>query len=134
MVVLPPVPSESAEWNTNYILFWNSLALDLNRLTVSLLNGPGNTPPSASRYLAILHIAINDAYFAIHPDSKGVATTYLTPNASDPAFKLPDLLGADDAEQAIAGVSITVLHQLYTTPIPSIPFATNFQKTQNPIS
>jgi vanadium chloroperoxidase len=31
MVVLPPT-EEPAEYNTNYILYWNNVALDLNRL------------------------------------------------------------------------------------------------------
>ncbi|KAF4627700.1 hypothetical protein G7Y89_g10457 [Cudoniella acicularis] len=121
MVVLPPL-NEPPEWNTNYILFWNSLALDLNRLTTSV-SGPGNTPPSASRFLAILHIALNDTYFSIHPDKSGEATTYLTPNSSDPNTNLPPLLGAGDAQQASAGAANTVLRQLYTTPDPSIATA-----------
>ena len=130
MVVLPPIVGEPHEYNSNYVLFWNSLALDLNRLTTSLLNGPGNSPPSSSRFLAILHLAINDTYFAIHPDKTGVATTYLTPNDSNLAFSLPPLLGANNATQAVAGTAITVLRQLYTTPAPSIPFTTTDQLTQ----
>ena len=118
MVVLPPV-NEPAEWNTNYILFWNSLALDLNRLVTSVA-GPGNSPPSASRYLAILHLAINDTYFSINPDKSGVATTYLSATSTPPR---PALIGADNAELAVAGAANTVLRQLYTTPDPSIATA-----------
>lgn len=127
MVVIPPV-NEPAVYNTNYILFWNSLALDLNRLTTSV-SGPGNTPPSSSRFLAILHLAINDTYFSIHPDNTGVATTYLTPGSTNPAFALPPLLGANDAQQAVAGAANTVLRQLYTTPSPSISHATTNELT-----
>jgi vanadium chloroperoxidase len=127
MVVLPPV-NEPAEYNTNYILFWNSLALDLNRLTTSI-SGPGNSPPSSSRFLAILHLAINDTYFSIHPDKTGVATTYLTPNSTNPDFALPPLLGANNAQQAVAGAANTVLRQLYTTPSPSISFETTNELT-----
>jgi len=127
MVVLPPV-NEPAEWNTNYVLFWNSLALDLNRLTTSI-SGPGNSPPSSSRFLAILHLAINDTYFSIHPDPAGVAKTYLTPNATPASFSLPPLLGATDAKQAVGGAANTVLRQLYTTPAPSIALATTNELT-----
>jgi vanadium chloroperoxidase len=122
MVLLPPV-NEPAAWNSNYILFWNSLALDLNRLTVSI-GGPAGGPPASSRYLAILHIAINDAYFAIHPDTTGASSTYLDPNSTDPATKLPALVGATDASQAVAAAANTVLRQLYTTPAASIATAT----------
>lgn len=127
--ILPPVVGEPPEYNTNYVLFWNNVALELNRLSTSttILNAPGGNPPWASRFLAILHLAINDTYFSIHPDSTGVATTYLTPDASDATFDLPALDGATDAEQAVAGAALTVLLQLYTTPAPSIPFNTTDQ-------
>ncbi len=126
MVVLPPT-NEPAEYNSNHILFWNSVALDLNRLTVSL-NGPYSGPPAAARALAILHLAINDAYFAINPSS--VAGTYLTPNSPDPSLRLPALLGANDARQAVAGAAEIVLRQLFTTPNPSIANATTDQLRQ----
>ena len=129
MVVLPPT-GEPPEYNSNYILYWNSVALDLNRLTVSLPSGPQNSPPSASRALGILHLAINDAYFAINPDRTGAANTYLTIDHSDPTLRLPAILGASDARQAVAGAANTVLRQLYTTPSPTIPFATTDQLTQ----
>ena len=118
--VLPPVVGEPPEYNSNYILFWNNVALDLNRLSTSLLNAPGNSPPSSSRFLAILHLALNDVYFSIHPDKKGVATTYLSPNNSNPSFSLPPVSGATDAEQGAAGAAITVLNQLYVSTRSSI--------------
>ncbi|KAL8947012.1 MAG: hypothetical protein Q9222_006663 [Ikaeria aurantiellina] len=122
MPVLPPT-GEPAEYNDNYILYWNSVALDLNRLTVSLFNGPQNDPPSAARSLAILHIAINDAYFAIHPSS--TAPTYLTTSGSDLSIRLPPIPSGGDARLAVAGAAITVLRQLYTTPYPTIPNSTS---------
>ena len=124
-IVLPPLPPtlEPPEYNTNYILYWNSVALDLNRLTVPL-RGPNRDPPTASRALGILHLAINDAYFAIRPDLKNISTTYLTPNEANPALRLPDLNGAYDPRQAVAGAATTVLQQLYTTKDPAIATAT----------
>ena len=121
MVLLPPT-EEPAVYNTNYILYWNSVALDLIRLDSSLA-GPQGGPALGARVLGILHIAINDAYFAIKPDKSGVATTYLTKNAPDINFRLPDTRGATDAANAVAGAAITVLEQLYTQANPGITVA-----------
>lgn len=128
MVVLPPT-EEPAEYNTNYIFYWNNVALDLNRLVTSIA-GPQNGPPSAARALGILHLAINDAYFAIKPDLKGIATTYLTPNSTNPAFRLPDVGTAKDPRLAVAGAANTVLLQLYTTRSANVANATTDQLSQ----
>ena len=126
MVVLPPV-NEPAELNDNYILYWNSVALDLNRL-VATIAGPQNAPPAAARALGILHLAINDAYFAIHDDP--INTTYLKPDSSDPDTRLPPVMGAADARQAVAGAANTVLLQQYTTPSPTVATATTLRLSQ----
>jgi vanadium chloroperoxidase len=124
MIVLPPT-EEPAEYNSNYILYWNNVALDLNRLVTSnSINGPQNGPPSAARALGILHLAINDAYFAIKPDPRGIATTYLTPNNANPAFRLPDVGTANDARLSVAGAANTVLLSLYTTRSANVANAT----------
>lgn len=137
MIVLPP-SLEPPEYNSNYVFYWNNVALDLNRLVTSIEGNtnnpppaaPNNGPPAAARALGILHLAINDAYFAINPDKKGVNTTYLTPNSTNPAAVLPALDGATDARLAVAGAANTVLIQLYTTGSTSIPFATTDMLTQ----
>ncbi|KAL9130091.1 MAG: hypothetical protein Q9217_001650 [Psora testacea] len=126
MVVLPPV-DEPPEYNSNYIFYWNSVALDLNRL-VTTISGPLSNPPGAARVLAILHLAIHDAYFAIHPDPK--FPTYLSPTTQDIALRLPELMGATDARQAVAGASNTVLIQQYTTPSSNIATTTTAQLSQ----
>ncbi|KAL9632501.1 MAG: hypothetical protein Q9204_003763, partial [Flavoplaca sp. TL-2023a] len=59
--VLPPTVGEPPEFNTNYFLYWNNVALDVNRLTTSLSRGPNSDPPSSARALAIFHLAIHDA-------------------------------------------------------------------------
>lgn len=125
MVVLPPT-EEPQEYNSNYILYWNNVILDLTRL-VTTVAGPQNEPPSTARAMAIFHLAINDAYFAVNPDSTGAYTTYLTSNSPDPANRLPEILGAKDARLAVAGAAITVLEVLYTTPDPTIATATTEQ-------
>lgn len=59
--ILPPVVREPVvEYNRNYVLYWGSFALDSNRITTSLSNGPGNSPPSSARFLANLRIEIID--------------------------------------------------------------------------
>ncbi|KAI4104634.1 MAG: hypothetical protein L6R37_003155 [Teloschistes peruensis] len=118
--ILPPT-GEPAEYNNNYILYWGGVALDYNRLTVSLLNGPNNDPPSASRALAIVHLAIHDAYFAIRPDKSGAFTTYLTTGSSDPNTRLPAVPANGDARLAVAGAAITALRQLYASPRDNVP-------------
>ena len=125
MVVLPP-SEEPAGYDTNYVLFWNHVALDLIRLDSSL-GGPQGGPVLGARVLGILHIAINDAYFALRPDKSGLATTYLTANAPDINFRLPDTHGSTDAANAVAGAAITVLTQLYTQPTTGIATNTTFQ-------
>jgi len=108
--LLPPT-GEPAEYNSNYILYWNNVALELNRLTVTV-SGPYSGPPSAARALGMLHLAIHDAYFAIKPSS---TDTYLDPEAADPELRLPRPLGARDRRQAVAGAANTVLQSLYAT-------------------
>lgn len=118
MVILPPV-EESSERNVNFILYWNHVGLDLNRLTHSV-GGPQTGPPLSSRALAILHLAIHDAYFAIKPDPTGSFTTYLTAETTYPPHRLPASQGAEDARAAVAGAAITVLQNQYTTPAANI--------------
>jgi vanadium chloroperoxidase len=109
MVMLPPV-QEPPEYNDNYVLYWNHAALELNRLTHSI-GGPQTGPTISSRALGILHLAIHDAYFAIHPAAS--FSTYLDAAASQPEYQLPDPAGATDARQAVAGAAITVLEGFY---------------------
>lgn len=128
MVVLPPT-EEPAEFDTNYILYWNHVALELIRLDSSL-TGPQGGPALGARVLGMLHIAINDAYFGLKPDKTGQATTYLTKDATDSNFRLPDTHGSTDAANSVAGAATTVLQQLYTQPNAKIANSTTFQLNQ----
>ena len=92
--------------------------------------GPQNGPPSGARALGILHLAINDAYFAIRPDPTGTATTYLTPDNPNPAFRLPAVGTANDARLSVAGAANTVLLQLYTTRSANVANVTTDQLSQ----
>ncbi|KAL8718848.1 MAG: hypothetical protein Q9225_004075 [Loekoesia sp. 1 TL-2023] len=118
--VLPPT-GEPAEYNSNYILYWNNVTLDLMRLSNSLTSGPNSDPPSAARAIAIVHLAINDAYFAIHT---GVATTYLTSGDPNSSTRLPTAPANGDARLAVAGAAATALLQLYGSPRQNVPQAT----------
>ncbi|KAK3314062.1 vanadium chloroperoxidase [Apodospora peruviana] len=122
--MIPPLPktNEPAEYNTNYIFYFNNLALDLNRLSHSLATAPQTGPALSSRVLGILHLAIHDAYFAINPPADGSFTYYLP--------ELPSLDGVGDARTAVAGAAITVLETLYATPSPNIATATTFALRQ----
>lgn len=110
--IILPDTEEPLEFRKNYILYWNYAGLELNRLTHSVA-GPQTGPTASSRALALLHLAINDAYFAIKPNS-GEPFTYLTKDHSVPAYRLPDVNGATDERTAVAGAATTVLEVLYT--------------------
>ncbi|KAL8928742.1 MAG: hypothetical protein Q9208_001520 [Pyrenodesmia sp. 3 TL-2023] len=120
--ILPPT-GEPAEFNNNYLLYWNNVALDLNRLTVSLFNGPNSDPPSASRALGILHLAIHDAFFSIRPEALGNIQTYLTTDGPENT-RLPTAPVNGDTRLAASGAAITVLRQLYTFSRDDIPIVT----------
>jgi len=108
-----PDTDESSGYNNNYVLYWNYAGLELNRLTHSeTVFGPQQGPPISARALGILHMAIHDAYFAIHrPQSPEPFETFLKPGTSPSS--LPDPTGISDAKQAVAGAAITVLKRLY---------------------
>ena len=128
MVVLPPT-EEPQEYNKNYIFYWNFVALEINRLTHSIA-GPQTGPAASARALGILHLAINDAYFALNPDPIGEATTYLAKDSPDVVYRLPSTLAASDPRLAVAGASITVLEKLYTQADPTIAFNSTDQLKQ----
>ncbi|CAO1604822.1 hypothetical protein XANCAGTX0491_008362 [Xanthoria calcicola] len=122
--VLPPkVDEPTTVYNTNYFLYWNNVTLDLNRLATSLFNAPNNDPPSAARALAIVHLAIHDAYFSIRPEALGTIKTYLRLDDCDPKTRLPAAPPNGDTRLAVAGAAIATVRQLYTTPRPNTPTA-----------
>ncbi|KAH9205618.1 phosphatidic acid phosphatase type 2/haloperoxidase [Leptodontidium sp. 2 PMI_412] len=79
--VLLPTTLEPAEVTINYILYWNNVALDLNRITHSTTR-PYNGPPLSAQM------------------AKGFST-FLDPNSQDPAHRLPPTGDASDARNAI---------------------------------
>jgi vanadium chloroperoxidase len=119
--VLPPVPEDGTprNFNMNYILFWNNVALDLNRLTHTV-SGPQDGPPVSARALGILHLAIHDAYFGIFPYADHKYHRKLPDVAPYLAVKVPEGIEKADcsceAKNAVAGAAITVLTKLYKNP------------------
>ena len=86
------------------ILLWNDVALEANR--VSHTNGQGEQggPPLSARALAIVHLAMYDAY-AGAVNTPDELPRYLDPPASPP--------GGVSAEQAVAVAAHTTLSALF---------------------
>src|SRR5215218_4815529 len=96
------------------ILFWNEVALEANR--VSHTNGKMEQtgPPLSARALAIVHLAMYDAYAAITggPDFP----RYLASPAPVPVPPPPPPLNPDSSvRNAVAGAAHRTLTLLYKT-------------------
>ena len=132
--VLPPVieVGKPRDFNANYVLLWNNVALDLVRLVHSL-SGQQSGPPLTARALGILHLAIHDAYFAVFPYKAHEPRNpklddilpYLSTAQLEQVQKMspnptanPVATGADrskaskQAMNAVAGAAVTVLVSL----------------------
>lgn len=101
----------------NPILFWNAVVLEANRLdhTGSMEGENQAGPPKSSRAVAIVHLAMHDAYF-------GVAGVAAIPGPSTPAKRLylttpPSYAGGDSPVRrsaAVSGAAATALVTLYS--------------------
>jgi vanadium chloroperoxidase len=71
------------------ILFWNDVALEANKVSHTVANGEQTGPTLSSRALAIVHLAMHDAFFGVHaPASHGLylpGGTTLPPGSNDAA-------------------------------------------------
>lgn len=106
---------------TDPILTWNEIALEANR--VNHTNGQDKVeggPTRSSRALAIVHLAMYDAYAAI--DVAAGLTHYLNPPNPAPA-------GAT-VEEAVAGAAFTALKTIYPSQLDY--FQTQLQIYGNP--
>ena len=87
------------------ILYWNEVATEADRTTHTTL-APSEVgvqgPVGSSRALAIVHLAMHDAYFSINPKPHG---TYLA--------GLPTVPAGADADSAIAAAAHATLSALY---------------------
>ncbi len=97
-------------------LYWNLVALDVNRLAHSLEGSRQGGPPMSARALGIVHLAMHDAWFGIVGAQPGF-DTWLTRNAAqDDLFKLPPVPAGADPARALAGAAYAALHALYMWP------------------
>jgi membrane-associated phospholipid phosphatase len=84
------------------ILYWNAVAIEANR--ISLTNGKGEQPGPVfgARALAIVHLAMYDAYF-------------LTAGGLPPYLSAPPLVApaGSNADSAVAGAAHAALHVLF---------------------
>jgi vanadium chloroperoxidase len=89
------------------ILYWNDVAMEADRTTHTAL-APSEAgvqgPAGSSRALAMVHLAMHDAYFTINPKPQG---TYLA--------NLPAPKPGADTDSAIAGAAHATLSALYPT-------------------
>ncbi len=85
------------------ILFWNAVALEANRVSHTNMKGEQTGPPLSARALAIVHLAMYDAYAATDPAS-GLAP-YLAGLPAPPPGASPG--------SAVAGAAHTALSALF---------------------
>ena len=104
------------------ILFWNDVAMEVNKIdhTGNMEGEHQGGPPLSSRALAIVHLAMHDAYFGVN----GVATipgpnvppkrTYLS------SIPVPPANNPVNRSAAVSGAAATALTQLFSSQRPFI--------------
>jgi vanadium chloroperoxidase len=91
------------------ILLWNEVALEANRISHTNGRGEQTGPPLSSRALAIVHLAMYDAYAAVAPDP--TLPPYLE-------GMLPTVPGGATPEAAITGAAYRALSLLFPSQRP----------------
>jgi vanadium chloroperoxidase len=91
------------------ILYWNQAALEANKESHTHNNGEQTGPPLSARALAIVHLAMYDAFVGQDNANGGTGTDphYL------PAAELPTATAGGSPETAIAGAAHTALSALF---------------------
>lgn len=97
------------------ILLWNEVALEANR--VSHTNGRGEQagPPLSARALAIVHIAIYDAYAGVVNDAANYPR-YDPDNPPVPPAPIDPT--PENIDAAVAGAAYTTLSELFPSQVP----------------
>lgn len=123
MLTLPPV-DEPNGLNTYPVLYWNHVALQMNRITHSL-GGPQGGPTMSSRALGLIHLAMHDAYFAVlgHTEASTPPDypTYL-PDSIRPALPSGVTQTLEDANEALTAAAARMITRLYA-PAPNMSLA-----------
>src|SRR5687768_18547151 len=90
---------------TDAILYWNGVALEANRVSHSNGAAEQTGPPLSARALAIVHLAMYDAFIGADKASGGSGTDphYL------PAAELPTAKAGASPDAAVAAAAHTTL-------------------------
>jgi vanadium chloroperoxidase len=93
------------------VLYWNLVALEANKESHTHDHGEQTGPPLSARALAIVHLAMYDAFVGQDKVNGGSGTDphYL------PAAELPTATAGGSPESAIAGAAHTALSALFPT-------------------
>lgn len=97
-------------------LYWNLVALDVNRLAHSLEGSRQGGPPMSARALGMVHLAMHDAWFGIVGAQPGFDTWLTRNGAPRSIFALPAVPAGADPRQALAAAAFSTLHELYMWP------------------
>ncbi|MGQ7790935.1 phosphatase PAP2 family protein [Faunimonas sp. B44] len=101
----------------DYVMLWNSIALELNRRDhTGRMNAINQTGPTrSSRALAMVHIAMHDAFFSLVPPAGGTGIAGLDRGFGPYLPSLPNKGGATaaDAGEAVSAAACIVLCALY---------------------
>lgn len=89
---------------TDFILIWNDIALEANRVSHTDGSKEQNGPTLSSRALAIVHLAMYDAYAGVTNDPANLPP-YNAP--------LPPLPAGSSIQAAVGGAAFTTLVSLY---------------------
>ena len=109
---------------SDIILFWNDVALEANRVSFTNNKSEQPGPTLSSRALAIIHLAMYDAYIALHnPDNH---PPYETDLPETPAIRSED--------EAVAGARAAVAAAAYTTLVSLYPSQKAFFESKLPIT
>lgn len=107
-------------------LYWNLVALDVNRLAQSLRGARQGGPPMSARALGIVHLAMHDAWFGMAKNPAHATWLDAGPTIPENPFALPTPPTAGDARLAIAAAAYAALTHLYTVePDDDCPARTN---------
>lgn len=141
MLLLPKVNEPQHQARNRFpVLYWNHVALEMNRVTHSL-GGPQGGPTMSSRALGMLHLAMHDAFFGVidenllsadrrhslylqalrdvTPDPGGTSITGLDKRKAEVGLPATQS-GLGDANAALTGAAITVLDRLYRSTGPGV--------------
>ncbi len=96
-------------------LYWNTIALEANRIdhTGAMAARNQRGPTLSSRALAMVHVAMHDAYFGLVPRGAPLNPENCDPILPSNQIILPSPASRDDVVAAISQAAFVVLTELY---------------------